>query len=201
MFIAVAGGDGAGKSTQITQLQAWLESQGKKVTLCREPGSTELGEHVRELLLFAKNVGICRMSELLLFMTARAQLVKEIIRPALNRGEIVLADRFLLSSIVYQGYGGELNIEEIRQVGLIATGGTLPDLNIILDVPLSAAKRRRKKTPDRLESEADAFHERVRNGFLKEAETFPEKNFVISAVQSIDEVQNEIRKKLFPLLT
>lgn len=195
MFIALEGGDGVGKSTQIPLLKSWLEEEfEKKVTFFREPGSTRLGEKVRDLLLFQKEVPICRMSELLLFMTARAQVAEEVIRPALARGEIVLADRFLLSSIVYQGWGGELDVEEIRHLGKIAARGILPDLNLILDVPLSAAKSRRKGEPDRLESEADAFHERVRNGFLREAELFPEKNVVVSAVPSVEEVQAEIRR-------
>ncbi len=192
MFIALEGGDGAGKSTQLPLLQEWLEKQGKTVTVCREPGSTLLGEKVRDLLLFQRGLNICRMSELLLFMTARAQVVQEVIRPALERGEVVLADRFLLSSIVYQGYGGELEVEEIRKVGRIATGGTLPRLNIILDLPLSCAKARRKGEPDRLEAEADAFHERVRNGFLTEARLFPEKNVVVSAENSVERIHAEI---------
>ncbi|MBQ4144222.1 MAG: dTMP kinase [Thermoguttaceae bacterium] len=194
MFIALEGGDGVGKSTQIALLREWLEAKGERVTFFREPGSTALGEKVRELLLFHREIGICRMSELLLFMTARAQVVSEVIRPALERGEVVLADRFLLSSIVYQGYGGELDVEEIRRLGRIAAGGILPDRNLILDLPLEAAKTRRKGVPDRIESEADAFHERVRNGFLKEAELFPEQNVLISADQPIEAVQTEIRE-------
>ena len=197
MFIALEGGDGAGKSTQIPLLKAWLEARGLKVTVCREPGSTQLGESIREILLFSKNQGISqmsRMSELLLFMAARAQLVAEIIRPALERGEVVLADRFLLSSVVYQGWGGELDVEQIRQIGQIATGGVVPDLNIVLDVPLSVAKARRMDEPDRLESEADAFHERVRVGFLAEAALAPEKCVVISAEQSVEAIFDQIKK-------
>ncbi|MDO4629243.1 MAG: dTMP kinase [Planctomycetia bacterium] len=192
MFIALEGGDGAGKSTQLPLLQEWFEKQGKTVTICREPGSTPLGEKVRDLLLFQRGLEICRMSELLLFMTARAQVVRQVIRPALERDEVVLADRFLLSSIVYQGYGGELEVEEIRKIGQIATGGTLPELNIILDLPLTYAKMRRKGEPDRLESEADAFHDRVRNGFLTEARLFPEKNVVVSAEDSVERIHAEI---------
>ena len=197
MFIALEGGDGAGKSTQIPLLKTWFEAQGRKVTVCREPGSTQLGERIRQILLFSKNQGISRMSrmsELLLFMAARAQVVAEIIRPALERGEVVLADRFLLSSVVYQGWGGELDVEQIRQIGQIATDGVLPDLNIVLDVPLSVAKARRTDAPDRLESEADAFHERVRAGFLTEAARDPEKCVVISAEQSVEEIFKQIKK-------
>lgn len=200
MFIALEGGDGVGKSTQISLLREWLEAKGRHVTFCREPGSTGLGEKVRELLLFQREIGICRMSELLLFMTARAQVVNEVIRPALERGDAVIADRFLLSSIVYQGYGGELDVEEIRHLGKIASGGILPDLNLILDLPLEAAKTRRKGTPDRLESEADAFHERVREGFLTEARLHPEQNVVISADQPIDAVQLAIRSAVSSIL-
>ena len=197
MFIALEGGDGAGKSTQIPLLKDWLEARGLKVTVCREPGSTQLGESIREILLFSKNQGISqmsRMSELLLFMAARAQLVAEIIRPALERGEVVLADRFLLSSVVYQGWGGELDVEQIHQIGQIATGGVLPDLNIVLDGPLSVAKARRMDEPDRMESEADAFHERVRAGFLAEAARDPEKCVIISAEKSVEEIFGQIKK-------
>ena len=134
------------------------------------------------------------MSELLLFMAARAQVVTEIIRPALDRGGVVLVDRFLLSSVVYQGWGGELDVEQIRQIGQIATGGVLPDLNIVLDVPLSVAKARRMDEPDRLESEADEFHERVRAGFLAEAARAPERCVVISAEQSVEEIFEQIKK-------
>ena len=198
MFIALEGGDGAGKSTQIPLLKTWFEARGFKVTVCREPGSTQLGERIRQILLFSKGNSIFfknpHRSELLLFMAARAQVVAEIIRPALERGEVVLADRFLLSSVVYQGWGGELDVEQIRQIGQIATGGVLPDLNIVLDVPLPVAKTRRTDAPDRLESEADAFHERVRAGFLTEAARDPEKCVIISAERSVEEIFEQIKK-------
>ncbi len=200
MFIALEGGDGAGKSTQIPLLEDWFRKQGRRVLLCREPGSTPLGEKIREILLFQWETEICRKSELLLFMAARAQMVKNIIQPALQRGDVVIADRFLLSSIVYQGYGGVLDVEEIRRVGIFATDGTLPDLNFILDVPLDVAKKRRQPHPDRLESETDAFHERVRNGFLTEAQRFPEKNIVISANQSAKAVHEAICSEILKFL-
>ena len=198
MFIALEGGDGVGKSTQLQLLKSWLELRLRRnVHVFREPGSTALGEKIRDILLFQKELQIARMSELLLFMAARAQVVAEVVRPALERGEVVLADRFLLSSLVYQGYGGELDVEQIRNIGHIATGGTLPDLNIVLDLSLEVSKTRRKAgVPDRLESEADAFHQRVRDGFLTEARRFPASHVVVSAEMPVDRVQAELRSVL-----
>lgn len=200
MFIALEGGDGVGKTTQIPLIKEWLEKQGRVVRLFREPGSTPLGERIRAILLNSMNLEICRMSELLLFMAARAQMVQECVRPALERGDVVIADRFLLSSIVYQGYGGELDVEQIREVGKIAVAGVLPDCTIILDVPLEVSKARRGNSPDRMEALPDGFHERVRAGFLTEAQLSPQNHFVINANQDIFAVQESIQKTLVPFL-
>lgn len=193
MFLVMEGGDGAGKSTQIKRLADFLREKGHAVTVCREPGSTKLGEEIRDILLNRATLTIHRMSELLLFMAARAQVTNEVIRPALARGEIVLADRFVLSSVVYQGYAGGLDIEQLREIGRIATGGLEPDGTLILDISVTAAKARRNAPPDRLESEADSFHERVRRGFLSEAARNPEKIHVVSAEQSVETLQQVIR--------
>lgn len=193
MFWVMEGGDGAGKSTQIRLLAEFLREKGLAVTVCREPGSTKLGEEIRDILLNRASLTIHRMSELLLFMAARAQVTNEVIRPALARGEVVLADRFVLSSIVYQGYAGGLDIEQLRAIGHIATGGLEPDGTLILDLSVAAAKARRNTPPDRLESEADSFHERVRRGFLSEAARNPDKIHVISAEQPVEMLQQTIR--------
>lgn len=196
MFIAFEGGDGAGKTTQIQLLAGHFRAQGRAVTICREPGSTPLGEQVRDVLLHRDDLHICRWSELFLFMTARAQLVTEVIRPALERGEVVLTDRFLLSSVVYQGYGGELGPDIIREIGLHATGGLLPDMTFILDISLEAAEERRVTAPDRMESQGDAFHRRVRDGFLAEASRFPDRIQVIPAEQPAEGIFEAILGKM-----
>ena len=201
MFIAFEGGDGVGKSTQIHLLRDFLQQRGYSVLLCREPGSTQLGERIRDILLNQKSIAIDRMSELLLFMAARSQLTREVILPALERGEVVLADRFLMSSIVYQGYAGGLDIEQLRTIGRIATANVEPDCTIILDAPVETGRARRSgTTQDRLESENDAFHQRVREGFLAEAALFPEKTLVLSAVDSIENIQERIRQHVTALL-
>ena len=192
-FIAVEGGDGAGKSTQIGMLAAFFRSRGMKVTLCREPGSTPLGEDVREILLHREDMKICRWSELFLFMAARAQLTDEVIRPALERGEVVLTDRFLLSSVVYQGYGGSLPVDEIWRIGACATSGLLPGMTIVLDIPPEDAELRRQSAPDRMERQGDAFHQRVREGFLAEAQRFPEMIKIVAADRPAEVVHKEIR--------
>ena len=195
MFIVFEGGDGVGKSTQIQFLQETLEKSGWRVCLCREPGSTPLGERIREVLLHQKALQMSRMSELLLFMAARAQVTREVILPALERGEVVLADRFLMSSIVYQGYAGGLDVEEIRQIGVSATAGIAPDLTIVLDASVETGKARRGDTePDRLESESTDFHQRVRQGFLTEAKRLGDRAIVISAEATPETIRSAIQK-------
>ncbi len=167
MFIVIDGGDGCGKTTQIGLLKDRLEQAGETVRLFREPGSTRLGESIRGLLLNSEDIAICPRSELFLFMAARTELLTEHIRPALERGEIVLADRFLLSTIVYQGYAGDVPVEEIWRVGQIAVGACYPDLTIVLDLDPEQAADRIKRPLDRMEKKGRAFHEKVREGFLK----------------------------------
>lgn len=193
-FISIDGGDGAGKSTQLKLLAAWLEQQGRPVVLCRDPGSTPLGEMVRNILLDHHNLAIHRRSEMLLYMAARAQMVEQIIRPALDQGKTVLCDRYLLANVVYQGHAGGLDVATLWQVGRVATGGLLPDATIVLDMPVEAAAARIQRPLDRMELQGAAFHARVREGFLTEAKKSPEKIFVVDATRSVDEVQTEIRK-------
>lgn len=193
MFVSIDGGDGTGKSTQAALLCEWLREGGRQVVACRDPGSTHLGEAIRELVLNRHDLEIVRTSEMLLYMAARAQLAEEVIRPALARGAVVVSDRYLLANVVYQGYGGGLDVETLWDVGRVATGGLLPDLCIVLDLPPQKAAARLNRQLDRMEQQGDDFHARVRQGFLDEASRQSGKIVVVDAAQSIDRVQSEIR--------
>lgn len=193
MFISIDGPDGAGKSTQVALLAEWLRSAGREVVVCRDPGTTRLGEAVRELLLHRDDLCLSRLSEMLLYMAARAQMTEEVIRPALNQAKTVLSDRYLLANVVYQGYGGGLDVETLWEVGRVATGGLRPDLTIVLDLPAEAAAARLRRPLDRMEQQGDAFHARVRQGFLTEAARQPERIVVVNAAQTIQQVHAEIR--------
>jgi len=193
MFYSIDGGDGSGKSTQVELLCGWLRELGHDVVSCRDPGSTRLGEAVRELLLHRHDLNIDRRSEMLLYMAARAQLAAEIIRPALKQGKTVVTDRYLLANVVYQGYGGGLEVDALWEVGRIATAGLLPDLTIVLDMPAAAAAGRIARQFDRMEQQGAAFHERVRQGFLAEAARRPDSIVVVNAAAPIDQVQADIR--------
>ncbi len=193
MFFSIDGGDGAGKSTQVALLCQWLRGQGHEVMACRDPGSTALGEAVRDILLQRHDLHIDRRSEMLLYMAVRAQLVEELIRPALAAGKIVVSDRYLLANVVYQGYGGGLDIETIWTIGRVATGGVLPDLTIVLDMPAAAAAARIRRDRDRMEQQGDDFHARVREGFLAEAARQPGQIAVVDAARPVEQVQADIR--------
>lgn len=192
MFFVFDGLDGVGKSTQQTLLSAWLEMQGARVVPCRDPGCTPLGERLRSILLDSSDLDICPRSEMLLYMTARAQLVAETIRPALESGAAVVSDRYLLANIAYQGYGGGVDIEAIRSVGLVATDGVLPDATFLLDLPTEVALGRLQRTLDRVESRGAEYFDRVRAGFLAEAKKF-ENVHVLDASRSVETIQAEIR--------
>ena len=194
MFISFDGVDGVGKSTQTELFVEWLREQGHSVVTCRDPGSTELGERLRNLVLKASDIKINAESEMLLYMAARAQLVSEVIQPALEAGQYVISDRFLLANVVYQGHAGGLNPQSIWDVGRIATAGRQPDLTIVLDMPLEKAVGRIGRELDRMEAKGMEFLQRVREGFLAEAEGDPEQIKVINADQQIDEVQADIRQ-------
>jgi dTMP kinase len=193
MFFSIDGGDGTGKSTQIERFCAWLQSQGHEVVTCRDPGSTPLGEAVRELLLNRHDLSIHRRSEMLLYMAARAQLVEEVIRPALEAGKTVVSDRYLLANVVYQGHAGGLDVDTLWQVGHIATDDLTPDLTIVLDLPSEAAASRLTGELDRMEKQGEVFHGRVRQGYLHEAEHQGNHIQVVDASRSIDEVAAAIR--------
>ncbi len=200
MFFSLDGADGVGKSTQVTLLQGWLEDRGREVVACRDPGATPLGERIRSLLLHADDVAIDRMSELLLYMAARAQLVAEVIRPALATGKDVVSDRYLLASVVYQGHAGGLKTDDIWTIGQAAAGGILPDLTIVLDAEATVTEQRMKRTRDRMENQGEAFRARLRDGYLAEAAKQPGRIVVIDAARSIDAVQSDIREAVARML-
>ncbi len=169
MFLSFDGVDGAGKSTQIRLLADWLRARGKEVIECRDPGSTPLGEKLRAILLEEHDMPIHRKSEMLLYMAARAQLVEEVIRPALAAGQWVVSDRFLLANVVYQAHAGGLDANEVWQVGAVTVGGIMPRLAIVLDMPADKAAARIQREHDRMEAQGLEYLERVRRGFLLEA--------------------------------
>ncbi len=192
-FIALDGLDGTGKSTQQRLLAEWLRKGGHKVVTCRDPGTTPLGEKIRSLLLDRDSARVDSNAEMLLYMAARAQLVDEVIRPALTAQTTVISDRFLLSNIVYQGYARGLDLDDIRRVGELATGGVRPDLTFVLNMSSEAALARIRRGHDRMEHEGAEFHKRVREGFLAEAAKDPERIVVIDAARGIEHVHADIR--------
>lgn len=200
LFLTLDGLDGAGKTTQAALLADWLRARGRTVTECRDPGGTELGTHLRQLLLSYRGhmVPAC---EALLFMASRAQLVAEVIRPALDAGHVVVSDRFVLANVVYQGHAGGLDPELLWQAGRLSTGGLEPDVTLVLDLPLEESLRRRKGVADRLEERGLDYHARVRAGFQFEARRRPEKVRLIDATPPPDEVQAALRRAIEPLLT
>lgn len=203
MFISFEGGDGCGKSTQQKHLAIWLQSLGYDTVLCRDPGSTALGDAVRNILLHGKELNIDDRTEMFLFMAARTQMVEELIRPALATGKAILSDRFLISSFVYQGYAGGIPLDSLKTVGLIATSGIMPDLSIVLDLPYEVAVKRidRRAEPDRMERKGEEYHRRVREGFLEHATKDPEHCTVIDATQSIEKIETAVRtavRKILP---
>ncbi|SVC86713.1 uncharacterized protein METZ01_LOCUS339567, partial [marine metagenome] len=175
LFVVFEGGEAAGKSTQTRLIAAYLARQGYKVTRVTEPGSTQLGIRVRRLVKYGPKV-ITPLAEAMLFLAARAQLVKEVISPALERGDAVVSDRFADSTLAYQGYGRGLDVADLRRLNTIATGDLVPDLAVLLDIPVEASIKRRPPRPnDRFEAELpdqegdssnQTFHEKVRQGFL-----------------------------------
>ncbi len=196
MFLSIDGVDGGGKSTQIKLLCQWLEAQQQKVVACRDPGTTQLGEALRTMVLRDFETPIDRVSEMLLYMASRAQLVTEVIRPALQAGKTVVSDRFLLANVVYQGYAGGLDIERLWQVGEVATGGLHPDLTIVLDMDVVAAHGRMDRELDRMEAQGLAYQEQVRRGFLAESRLDHERIVVIDAQQQVEDVQADIQQAI-----
>jgi dTMP kinase len=202
VFITFEGIEGSGKSTQISKLAEHLKALNHPVRLTREPGGTAIGDQVRKILLDSANTMLVPRAELLLYAAARAQHLEELIRPALEAGSVVLCDRFSDATLAYQGYGRGLDIELIRALDRITTGGIKPDLTMLLDIGASAgiSRARGRNSRDGLESEARfenealAFHERVRTGYLALAGMEPGRYRVVDASLKPDEVQETIRR-------
>lgn len=193
IFISLEGIDGSGKTSLKERLQLYLEQNyGLEVLGVREPGGNIISEKIRELLLDAGNQGMTSRTEALLYAAARSQVVEEVIRPALMAGKVVLADRYMDSTIAYQGYGRCLNIEFLQQLNQLCTGGLKPDLTLLLDLDSKAALQRRKKEiPDRLEKEGLAFQEKVRDGYLQLARQEEERIKTLDARQEPEKVLGE----------
>jgi len=205
-FITFEGGEGCGKSTQVRRLCDALASEGIEVTCTREPGGTWLAESIRRLIKDQREDPPCDRSELLLFLAARAQLVRNVIRPALESGSWVVCDRFSDSTVAYQGYGRGMPLEVIRMANEFACGGLEPDLTLYLAVsPETARARRRQRETatqteaDRIESAGDEFHARLEDGFRELAREFPERIRTVDANGSVDEVWERIWKLVKPL--
>ncbi|WP_336652793.1 MULTISPECIES: dTMP kinase [unclassified Leucobacter] len=206
IFITLEGGDGAGKSTQAELLGAWLEARGHEVVRTREPGGTRLGVEVRRLLLHGgDDIGeVDPRAEALLYAADRAQHVAKVVRPALERGAIVVQDRYIDSSLAYQGAGRVLDVAEVRRISEWASGGLKPAVTVLLDLdPAVAASRRvsRGGEVDRLESEASDFHLAVREGFVELAQADPERYLVLDATRPADELNAAVIARVAPLLT
>ena len=203
MFIAFEGGDGAGKSTQAARLAGALETRGLTVLRTREPGGTPIGEKLRSLVLEHGHGHIDAHTEALIFAASRAAHASQVIRPALERGEVVLTDRYIDSSVAYQGAGRDLGTDAVRSINEWATSGLQPDLTVLLDVHPADGRSRRtagNAAEDRLESEADEFHARIRQAFLDLAASRPESYLVLEAQQSVDELAARILDRVDQLL-
>ena len=200
VFLSLDGLDGTGKSTQSRLLVDWLAGQKVPVTACADPGGTAVGHELRKLVLFGREHRITTTTEAMLFMASRAQLVEEIIRPALERGEVVVSDRFTLANVVYQGHAGRLNTDDLWTVGKIVTSGLEPDLTLVFDLPLDVALARRSREADRIEDRDEEFHQAVKRGFLFEAGRRPEKYRIIDATPDADTVQRAVRREVGRLL-
>lgn len=200
LFITIEGGDGTGKSTQAKLIEEWLAARGRTVVRTREPGGTEVGVEIREIVLHHRG-DIAARAEALLYAADRAHHIETFVRPALERGEVVLQDRYLDSSVAYQGAGRVLDPKEIRDLSLWAAQGLLPDLTILLDLDEATARARldtSRTRYDRLEAEKSDFHARVRAAYLGLAEAEPERFLVVDASRPVDEIAADIRARLEP---
>lgn len=199
LFITLEGGEGAGKTTAITQIKAWLQGQGRSVVTTREPGGTDLAERIRGLLLDSPVGSVSDVTELLMMFASRAQHLEEVIRPALAKGQVVLCDRFTDASLAYQGGGRELGLDLVRKLANIVHPDLWPDITLLLDVPVDVGLKRvnqRNQGMNRFELEKTAFLERVRQTYLTLAEADPDRFWVIDASQSHKRVKREILEGL-----
>jgi len=200
-LISFEGSEGSGKSTQIARLAAHFQKTHRDVITTREPGGTEIGEQIRGIIVHnSRGDEMCAETELLLFAAARAQLVREVIAPALLRGAIVLSDRFLDSSTVYQGIGRNLAADPVNQINRFAVGNVMPDLTVVIDVPesvsLARLKQRASDLPDRMERENVDFYTKVREGYLVLAKSMPERFIVVDGTKTEDAVEKKVWAEL-----
>jgi len=203
MFITFEGPEGSGKTCQLAELANFLSQQGYPIFKTREPGGTVIGDQIREVLFDLKNTEMEPRSEILLFQASRAQLVAQVIRPRLANGEIVLCDRYADSTLAYQGYGHQMDLEQLKKVVSFATGGLKPDLTLFLDVDVEVGLQRRAQDGDwnRLDAYQVDFHRRVRQGYLELAQQEPSRWVMIDAGQGKDLVQMDIRQQILSKLT
>lgn len=196
MFITLEGPEGSGKTSHVKPLADWLTARGRRVHVTREPGGTEIGEQIRAVIHDLKNTEMNPRTETLLYQAARAQIVEQVIRPKLAEGYVVLCDRYADSTIAYQGYGHQQDLEDVRALVKYATGGLVPDLTILLDVDVELGLKRKTKNGEwnRLDAYTVEFHRRVRAGYLEMVEQEPKRWVVVEASQSWDKVQDELRK-------
>ncbi|RZI93325.1 MAG: dTMP kinase [Microbacterium sp.] len=202
LWITFEGGDGSGKTTQVALLQEWLQEQGRTVVRTREPGGTEVGNLVRDIVLHHRG-DIAPRAEALLYAADRAHHVATLVQPALSRGEVVIQDRYLDSSVAYQGAGRVLDATEVRDLSLWATGGALPDVTVLLDITPEAARARLDaddKPFDRLEAEKAEFHARVRDAYLGLAAAEPARFLVLDATRPVAELADAIRARVAEVL-
>jgi dTMP kinase len=202
VWITLEGGDGSGKTTQAVRLEEWLRSQGREVLRTREPGGSEVGDLIRDIVLHHRG-DIAPRAEALLYAADRAHHVATVVRPALERGEVVIQDRYLDSSVAYQGAGRVLDADEVRGLSLWAAEGALPDLTVLLDLDPAVARRRldsADKPFDRLEAEREEFHQRVREAYLGLAAAEPERFLVVDAAQDPATIAEAVRARVATLL-
>lgn len=205
LLITFEGSEGSGKSTQIDLLMGKIENEGREVIVTREPGGTAIGEEIRHLLKHSSSgKGMTPAAELLLFAASRAQLVREVMLPGLKDGKIILCDRFLDSTTVYQGVARELSADPVNSINRFAAGDLVPDLTIVLDVPaevgLDRIRHRASDLPDRMEQENIAFYRKVREGYLVLAKSFPERFAVIDGTAPKEEIAERIWHVISPLI-
>jgi len=193
-FIVFEGGDGAGKSTQVALLREALERAGRQVTVTRQPGGTPLGQQIRDLVLHGDHVA--PRAEALLFAADKAHHVETLVRPALQRGEVVISDRYTDSSVAYQGAGRELGAQEVHDLNMWAVEDLVPDLTVVVDISAEEGRRRRGAVHDRLESEEDAFHEAIRQHFLAMARGNPERYLVVDGTLPPEQIHAEVMNRL-----
>lgn len=203
MFISLEGPEGSGKTSHIPQLVKFLQKLGYRVTSTREPGGTSIGDQIREVILSNKNTEMHPRTEILLFQASRSQLVEQIIIPHLTRGEVVICDRYADSTIAYQGYGHQVDLEKLYAIVEFATGGLKPDLSILLDLPVETGLKRRQKDGDinRLDAFVLEFHQRVRAGYHEITRQEPQRWAVIDANRPFNHVQQDLRKVIHEKLT